>query len=123
VFLTVLGFGHGNYQDSKMKMLADKGNGNYAYVDDITEARRVLLRDGEDAVTTLRASGPADEMKPAALYGGGESGVDDRCDIPIGTRGYRGVAHATPDPKHECCQCLLLHGLPSPDSPWTVRRL
>jgi Ca-activated chloride channel family protein len=43
VFLTVLGFGMGNYKDSKMETLADKGNGNYAYIDNLTEARKVLV--------------------------------------------------------------------------------
>jgi Ca-activated chloride channel family protein len=43
VFLTVLGFGAGNIKDSKMELLADKGNGNYAYVDTIHEARKVLV--------------------------------------------------------------------------------
>jgi Ca-activated chloride channel family protein len=42
-FLTVLGFGTGNVKDSKMEKLADKGNGNYAYVDNIMEARKVLV--------------------------------------------------------------------------------
>ncbi|WP_019946413.1 vWA domain-containing protein [Hymenobacter aerophilus] len=43
VFLTVLGVGRGNYQDKKMELLADKGNGNYAYLDNLDEARRVLV--------------------------------------------------------------------------------
>jgi Ca-activated chloride channel family protein len=42
VFLTVLGYGMGNYKDSKMETLADKGNGNYAYIDNIQEANRFL---------------------------------------------------------------------------------
>lgn len=42
VFLTCLGFGMGNYKDSKMETLADKGNGNYAYIDTMQEAQRVL---------------------------------------------------------------------------------
>ncbi|MEN2401399.1 VWA domain-containing protein [Flavobacterium sp. MC2016-06] len=42
VFLTVLGFGMGNYKDSKMEVLADKGNGNYSYIDNIQEANRFL---------------------------------------------------------------------------------
>jgi Ca-activated chloride channel homolog len=50
VFLTVLGFGTGNYKDSKMEQLADKGNGNYAYIDTIGEAKKVL---GEDLRGTL----------------------------------------------------------------------
>ena len=43
VFLTVLGFGTGNLKDSKMEKLADHGNGNYAYIDNLLEARRVLV--------------------------------------------------------------------------------
>ena len=42
VFLTCLGFGMGNYKDSKMETLADKGNGNYAYIDTMQEANKVL---------------------------------------------------------------------------------
>lgn len=45
VFLTVLGFGSGNYKDSKMETLADKGNGNYAYIDNITEAKKTLVNE------------------------------------------------------------------------------
>ena len=43
VFLSVLGFGEGNLKDAKMEKLADKGNGNYHYIDDMLEARRVLV--------------------------------------------------------------------------------
>jgi Ca-activated chloride channel homolog len=43
VFLSVLGYGMGNYKDSKMQKLADKGNGNYAYIDTLLEAKKVLL--------------------------------------------------------------------------------
>ena len=43
VFLTVLGFGTGNLQDGKMEGLADRGNGHYAYIDSIAEARKVLV--------------------------------------------------------------------------------
>ncbi len=43
VFLTVLGCGRGNLRDSRMEMLADKGNGNYAYLDNLDEAGRVLV--------------------------------------------------------------------------------
>jgi len=45
IFLTVLGYGVGNYQDSKMQQLADKGNGNHAYIDNINEARKVLVNE------------------------------------------------------------------------------
>jgi Ca-activated chloride channel family protein len=43
VFLTVLGYGMGNYKDKKMQILAEKGNGNHAYLDNIQEANRVLV--------------------------------------------------------------------------------
>ncbi|MCB9231484.1 MAG: VWA domain-containing protein [Bacteroidia bacterium] len=43
VFLSVLGFGMGNYKDSKMEILADKGNGNYAYIDGLMEAQKTLV--------------------------------------------------------------------------------
>ena len=44
VFLSVLGFGQGNIQEEFMEQLADKGNGNYSYIDNIEEARKVLVR-------------------------------------------------------------------------------
>ncbi|MEO6134963.1 MAG: von Willebrand factor type A domain-containing protein [Ginsengibacter sp.] len=43
VFLTCLGVGMGNYKDSKIEILAKKGNGNFAYIDDIREAEKVLV--------------------------------------------------------------------------------
>ena len=42
IFLSVLGYGMGNYQDDKMQILADKGNGNHAYIDNMQEANKVL---------------------------------------------------------------------------------
>ena len=45
VFLTVLGFGTGNLKDARMEQLADKGNGAYAYVDNLREARRVFVNE------------------------------------------------------------------------------
>ena len=45
VFLTCLGYGMGNYKDSKMEVLANKGNGNYAYIDNIQEANRFLSKE------------------------------------------------------------------------------
>lgn len=44
-FLTVLGFGSGNLKDSKMEQMADKGNGNYAYIDNFREAHKVFVRE------------------------------------------------------------------------------
>ena len=45
VFLTVLGYGMGNYKDNRMQVLAEKGNGNHAYIDNIQEANRVLVNE------------------------------------------------------------------------------
>jgi Ca-activated chloride channel family protein len=53
VFLSVLGFGADNLQDSKMELLADKGNGNYAYIDQLSEARRVLVQQFGGTLFTL----------------------------------------------------------------------
>jgi Ca-activated chloride channel family protein len=53
VFLTVLGFGMGNYKDSKMEVLADKGNGNYAYIDNLLEAKKVLVNEFGGTMFTI----------------------------------------------------------------------
>jgi len=53
VFLTVLGFGTGNYQDAKMEKLADKGNGNHAYIDTLSEARKVLVSEMGGTLFTI----------------------------------------------------------------------
>jgi Ca-activated chloride channel homolog len=45
IFLSVLGFGMGNYKDSKMETLSDKGNGNYAYIDNLLEAEKVFVKE------------------------------------------------------------------------------
>lgn len=53
VFLTVLGFGTGNYMDSKMEILADKGNGNHAYIDNLLEAKKVLVNEFGGTLFTI----------------------------------------------------------------------
>lgn len=53
IFLTVLGYGMGNYKDSKMEILADKGNGNYAYIDNLIEARKVLVNEFGGTLFTI----------------------------------------------------------------------
>ncbi len=45
VFLTVLGFGQGNLQDAKMEQIADKGNGQFAYIDSLLEAKKALVKE------------------------------------------------------------------------------
>lgn len=53
IFLSVLGFGMGNYQDTKMEKLADKGNGNYAYIDSEREAFKVLVSEMSGTLYTI----------------------------------------------------------------------
>jgi Ca-activated chloride channel family protein len=53
VFLSVLGFGAGNLKDSTMELLADKGNGNYAYVDSLDEGRKVLVTEASSTLVTV----------------------------------------------------------------------
>ena len=45
IYMSVLGFGMGNYRDDMAETIADKGNGNYAYIDNITEAKKVLVNE------------------------------------------------------------------------------
>lgn len=45
VFLSILGFGMGNYKDNRMETLSDKGNGNYAYIDNLLEAQKVFVKE------------------------------------------------------------------------------
>ncbi len=53
VFLSVLGFGMGNYKDNRLEALADNGNGNYAYIDSVDEAERVLVTEMNGTMFTV----------------------------------------------------------------------
>ena len=53
IFLSVLGFGTGNIKDNKMEILADKGNGNYAYIDGLREANKVLVEELSATLLTI----------------------------------------------------------------------
>lgn len=53
IFLSVLGFGTGNIKDNKMETLADKGNGNYAYIDSLREANKVLVEEMSATLLTI----------------------------------------------------------------------
>lgn len=53
IFMTVLGFGMGNYKDDRMEIIADKGNGNYAYIDNIQEARKVMVSEFSGTLFTI----------------------------------------------------------------------
>jgi len=68
VFLSVLGFGMGNYKDNKMQQLADKGNGNHSYIDNINEARKVLVNEfGSTLFTIAKDVKIQVEFNPAAV--------------------------------------------------------
>lgn len=53
IFLSVLGYGVGNYKDNKMQKLADAGNGNHAYVDDMAEAKKTLIHEFGSTLFTI----------------------------------------------------------------------
>ncbi|MEZ0262010.1 MAG: von Willebrand factor type A domain-containing protein [Alphaproteobacteria bacterium] len=53
IFLSVLGFGQGNYQDATMQALAQNGNGNAAYIDNLSEARKVLVQEAGSTLFTI----------------------------------------------------------------------
>jgi len=53
IFLTVLGYGMGNYKDNKMQKLANKGNGNHAYIDNVREAKKVLVSEFGGTLFTI----------------------------------------------------------------------
>ena len=79
VFLTVLGFGTGNYQDAKMQKLADAGNGVHAYIDSLTEARKVLVSElGATLLTVAKDVKLQVEFNPARVKGYRLIGYDNR---------------------------------------------
>ena len=68
VFLSVLGFGMGNLKDSTMETLADQGNGNYAYVDSFSEARKVLVEQLDGTLVTVAKDAKVQvEFNPARV--------------------------------------------------------
>jgi Ca-activated chloride channel homolog len=78
-FLTILGFGMGNYKDSKMEKLADAGNGNYGYIDDLLEARKTLVNEmGGTLVTVAKDVKLQVEFNPARVQAYRLLGYEDR---------------------------------------------
>ncbi len=68
VFLSVLGFGMGNLKDATMETLADKGNGNYAYLDSFSEARKVLVEQLDGTLVTVAKDAKVQvEFNPARV--------------------------------------------------------
>ena len=79
IFLTVLGFGMGNYKDAKMEKLADKGNGNYFYIDNLLEAKKVLVNQMSGTLFTIAKDVKIQvEFNPAAVAGYRLIGYENR---------------------------------------------
>jgi Ca-activated chloride channel family protein len=79
VFLSVLGFGTGNLKDSTMELLANKGNGNYAYIDSISEGRKVLVEQmGSTLFTIAKDVKIQVEFNPARVAGYRLIGYENR---------------------------------------------
>lgn len=79
VFLSVLGFGTGNLKDSTMETLANKGNGNYAYIDSISEGRKVLVEQmGSTLFTIAKDVKIQVEFNPARVAGYRLIGYENR---------------------------------------------
>lgn len=79
VFLSVLGFGTGNVKDSTMELLADKGNGNYAYVDTFNEGRKVLVEQMSSTLFTIAKDVKIQvEFNPARVAGYRLIGYENR---------------------------------------------
>ncbi len=126
VFLSVLGFGMGNLKDSKMEQLADKGNGNYAYIDNIMEANKVFVEEFDGTLFTLakdvklqiefnpalvksyrligyenrmlRSEDFNDDTKDAGELGSGHSVTALYEIVPMGVTGETGHNRSTVDP-------------------------
>lgn len=79
VFLSVLGFGMGNLKDAKMEKLADKGNGNYAYIDTLREARKVLVEQMSGSLVTIAKDVKIQiEFNPAVVAAYRQIGYENR---------------------------------------------
>ncbi len=79
IFLTVLGFGMGNYKDSKMEKLSNAGNGNYAYIDNILEAKKTLGKEIWGTLFTIAKDVKIQiEFNPAKVKGYRLIGYENR---------------------------------------------
>ncbi len=79
VFLTILGFGTGNYQDAKMQKLSNKGNGNHAYIDQLGEAKKVLVNEFGGTMFTIAKDVKLQvEFNPAYVQGYRLIGYENR---------------------------------------------
>ncbi|MBT5019250.1 MAG: DUF3520 domain-containing protein, partial [Planctomicrobium sp.] len=87
IFLSVLGFGTGNYQDSIAEKLADHGNGNYAYIDSYSEARKVLVDQMTGTLETIAKDVKIQvEFNPANVFSYRLIGYENRL---LATKDFR----------------------------------
>lgn len=79
VFLSVMGFGEGNYKDNKLEALADHGDGNYAYIDSELEARKVLVEEmGASFFTVCKDAKFQIEFNPGRVASYRQIGYENR---------------------------------------------
>ena len=78
VYLTVLGYGMGNLQDSKLEQLAHHGNGHYAYIDSLDEAKKLFVEQGGALVTVAKDVKLQIEFNPAKVAGYRLIGYENR---------------------------------------------
>ena len=101
IYLSVLGFGTGNYKDDKLERLADCGNGNYSYIDSLSEAKKVLVEEMSSTLVTVAKDVKFQvEFNPAQVNGyrliGYENREMDAVDFNDDTKdgGEIGAGHA-----------------------------
>lgn len=86
IYLTTLGVGDDNYNDARMEMLADHGNGNYAYLDNIKEAEKVFVRELTGTLVTIAKDVKVQlEFNPALVQSYRQIGYEDRA---LGNRDF-----------------------------------
>jgi Ca-activated chloride channel homolog len=124
VYLSVLGVGEGNLHDATMEMLADKGNGNYAYLDTLAEARKVLVTQAGGTLVTvandvkIQADFDPTQVKSYRLVGY-ENRVLENKDFSDDTKdaGDMGAGHSVT----ALYEIEPLVASPAPERPLTVR--
>ncbi|WP_289053065.1 vWA domain-containing protein [Carboxylicivirga marina] len=79
IYMTVLGFGMGNYKDDRMEVIANKGNGNYAYIDNLQEAQKILVSEFGGTLFTIAKDVKFQiEFNPAKVLGYRLIGYENR---------------------------------------------
>lgn len=110
VFLSVLGFGTGNYSDSRMQTLADNGNGNYYYIDSILEAKKVLCDELVSTMVTVAKDVKFQiEFNPFYLTGYRQLGYENR---QLSTQDFTNDKIDAGDVGSGCCLTVVYELIP-----------